>query len=161
MFCANCGTQIKDEVLFCPNCGAKQEIKEEKAAPIVYQQNAQNSAAKTKFIIPVVIVLVLSLVFGGILLSRSGDVTGHWVVSEKSINENLRDYPEENFIIYDNGSFTFDGISGTYLMDDDTITFSHVLFGSETYEYTVSRNTLTLKTIDDEDDPKIYYDRVS
>lgn len=77
------------------------------------------------------------------------------------MNENLNDYPEDDFVIYENGSFTTDGMSGTYSMNDDTITFSFSIFGSYTYEYDISGNTLMLRNIDDEDEPKIYYDRVS
>lgn len=159
MFCKNCGTQLKDRELFCSNCGTKQEKTKEKESPISFESNAQKNKTKMKIVISVVLILIA--VFSVIALKNSGEVYGQWVVSDKSINENLRNYPEDDFVIYENGSFTGDGISGTYFLNNDTITFNFSIFGSYTYEYDVSGKTLMLRNIDDENEPKIYYDRVS
>ncbi len=115
---------------------------------------------KNKKII-IVVGAIIALICVIIAFSGSGNIYGTWQVAEKSMNESFRHYPEEDFVIYENGTFTCDGISGTYAMNDDTITFNYSIFGSYTYEYDVSGKTLMLKLIDDEDEPKIYYDRVS
>lgn len=112
----------------------------------------------------IVVALALVVIIGFTLVGCSGsrnNIYGSWVVAGKSVNENLRDYPEENFVIYENGSFTCDGFGGTYSMNDDTITLNLSIFGSHTYEYDISGKTLMLRIIDDEDRPKIYYDKVS
>lgn len=109
----------------------------------------------------IVIAVAAILVCAIAVFLNSGDVCGAWEVAERSAGENLDDYPEENLVIYEDGTFTCDGVGGTYSMNDDTITLNLSLFGSYTYEYDVSGNTLTLKNIDDEDASVIYYDRVS
>lgn len=116
---------------------------------------------KNKKVIIIVSVAIVALICLAVALSGSRDITGTWVVAQRSVDESFRKYPEDDFVIYENGSFTSDGVSGTYSMNDGTVTFDYSIFGSYTYEYDVSGNTLMLRNIDDEDNAKIYYDRVS
>lgn len=112
---------------------------------------------KCLFVVLGVILIVVCIVS---LSSGTGEIYGSWEVSEKSINENFRDYPEENFIIYENGSVSFDGYSGSYSMNKDTVAIQ-VLWFTYTYKYKVSGDTLMLKLVEaDEDTPAIYYNRV-
>ncbi len=112
---------------------------------------------KVIFIVGVIIALVCVIT----AFSGSEDIYGAWEISKRSINENLDDYPEENFVIYENGSFTCDGVSGTYSINNDIITLNISIFGTYTYEYDISGDNLILRNIDDEDEPKIYYERIS
>ena len=156
-FCGNCGFKLEDDARVCGKCG--NTLGNVKQSP----DNSKEKIVKIG-IAALVVVLVIALVCIIIAISNSGDIYGTWEVSERSINENLDGYPEDDFVIYENGSFTCDGFSGTYSMNDDTITFSFSIFGVYTYqyyEYNVSGNTLMLRNIDDEDEPKIYYERVS
>ena len=115
---------------------------------------------KNKKILAIVGILVLIVCIIS-LFSGSDEIYGTWEVAERSLNENFNDYPEDDFVIYENGTFTADGISGQYSINGDTVTFNLSIFGSYTYEYDISGNTLMLKNIDDDDEPKIYYDRIT
>lgn len=108
----------------------------------------------------IIVGAIIALVCIIVVFSSSGNIYGAWKVAERSINENLDVYPEE-IVIYENGHFTGDDFAGMYSINDDLITFSAFILGSFTYEYNVSGNTLTLRNIDNEDEPKIYYERVS
>ncbi|MBQ8028828.1 MAG: hypothetical protein IJ262_05425 [Clostridia bacterium] len=109
----------------------------------------------------IIVGAIIAVVCVIIAFLGSGSIYGAWEVSERSINENLNNYPENDFVLYENGSFTCDGVSGTYSINDDIITLNISIFGAYTYEYDVSNDTLMLRNIDDEDNAKIYYDRVS
>ncbi len=76
-FCANCGTSMEDDVVFCPNCGAKDETPA--AAPVAPAPDAavttfdavQKKSSKTPVIIgavavvAVALIVVLVMVLGG------------------------------------------------------------------------------------------------
>ena len=113
---------------------------------------------KKIFILLGVVLSVLICII--IVILNSNEIYGTWVVSEKSANEITNDYPEEDFVIYDNGTFTADGISGSYSMNEKTITFN-AFWASYTYEYKLSGDKLVLKCIDEEDTPIINYERLS
>lgn len=156
MFCKNCGTEINTNERFCGKCGTP--IENIRDAPI-----ALNLKPKSKRNSIIVTFVIVALVIGviGVIVSNSGKLYGQWEVSEKSSSELFSDYPEDDFIIYDNGTFTADGMSGTYSTSGKTITFSFSFWGSYTYKYDVSGDVLTLQLLDESDDePKIYYDRV-
>lgn len=113
-------------------------------------------------IIVIAAVVCIAAVIGIIAVSsHSNKIYGSWEVSEQSLDEDLGGYPEKNFVMYDNGTFAADGISGTFSMDEDTITFTFSMLGYYTYEYDLSGDTLMLRNIEEEDAPTVYYDRVS
>ena len=161
-YCSNCGNELHGE-RFCTKCGTKIDgTHEVPASPYISPQN--NSSHKNKTGIIIVVLLAIAVVIGCAMffLNNSASIVGTWEVSEQSKGESFSDYPEENFIIYDDGKFTCDGMNGTYSLSDDTVTFSFGLWGSLTYEYKVSRNELVLKNVEhDEDRAAIYYDRVT
>ena len=113
---------------------------------------------KTAVILTIAVIIVGVLIFS--VFSGGGKIYGSWEVSSRSIGKNFSDYPEDDFSIYENGTFTCDGISGKYYIDDDYLTMS-AFWMSYTYEYKVKGNTLMLKEVEDEDSSWIYYDRVS
>lgn len=153
MFCKNCGTEISNTEKFCGKCGTRVEKTE--------TINIPSSIPKSnKKIIGVIVSAVLVIGIVVLVFTNSGKLNGQWEVSEKSASERFSNYPEDDFIIYDDGTFTADGISGTYSTNGKTITFSFSIFGSYTYEYDVSGDTLMLQLTKDLDAPKIYYDRV-
>ena len=72
MICCNCGAEIKDDSLFCPNCGGRQEegngeIKEAavEAVAQAVQQNTANVPEKKKSGKGLIIALVFLLVLAG------------------------------------------------------------------------------------------------
>ncbi len=155
MFCKNCGTEISNTEKFCGKCGTPVE----KTENISFQPQIQKPKSNKKII---ALILAVIIVIGAVVLiiTNSGKLDGQWEVSEKSASERFSNYPEDDFIIYDDGTFTADGMSGTYSTSGKTITFSFSIFGSYTYEYDVSGDTLMLQSTKDSDEPKIYYDRV-
>lgn len=112
---------------------------------------------KKKSVLIVVALLMVVLLVG---CSNSKKIVGTWQVSYDSQDEVNSDYPEENFVIYENGTFTTDGYSGTYSIDDNMLTLSFGVLASYTYEYDISGNTLMLRNIEEENSPEIYYDKV-
>ncbi|MCD8372056.1 MAG: zinc ribbon domain-containing protein [Clostridia bacterium] len=71
MFCKNCGKEIDDNALVCPNCGVATEA----AAPAENNKRKPHGvalAAKVFIIIGMVCTfyLILPLIFGGIALSQ-------------------------------------------------------------------------------------------
>ena len=88
-------------------------------------------------------------------------VVGSWAVSERSLDENFTEYPENDFIIYDNGKFSCDNIRGTYSIDGNTITLSYLGLATVEYEYKVSGSELVLTKVEQgEKGVAIYYDRI-
>lgn len=64
MFCGNCGTQVSDDVAFCPSCGANLKGETPTAAPAVEQGYGKKEVSGgLKFL------TVLFAIFGGIALS--------------------------------------------------------------------------------------------
>ena len=108
----------------------------------------------------IVIVLIFVALIGLSFTNEKSIIIGSWEVAEKSINENLNGYPEDVFIIYENGTFTSDGYHGTYSINNNTITMN-IAYYSRTYKYELLGNTLKLKLINDYDEPEIYYKRGS
>lgn len=108
------------------------------------------------------IILIILIFVGVVGLSFTNDksmIIGSWEVSEKSIYENLDNYPVNGFVIYENGTVTADGYGGTYSINDNTITIT-ISYYSFTYEYKLSGNTLMLKLVSDYDKPEIYYKKI-
>lgn len=90
-------------------------------------------------------------------ITEKNSIVGSWVVSEENSGKSLRNYPEYNFIIYENGSCVADGYSASYFIDDNTFTVS--IYGKAiTYLYDLSGDTLILKY---GSSPSIYYKRSS
>lgn len=75
MFCSNCGTQIPDSSVFCPECGAKMIIPDQDEIPndesIAIQSKAISNKEKRKtnlIIFLSSVVLLLLLAAGGTLI---------------------------------------------------------------------------------------------
>ena len=163
-FCNKCGNQLNNGEKFCTKCGAKVETNNDASIKSYEPKRTNDSHKKRNLGIIVGLVVMCIIAVGGIMFftSNTATVVGKWEVSDRSLGESLSDYPEKNFIIYENGTFTCDGINGTYSINDDTITFSFGWLGTFTYEYKVSRNELGLKNVEhDEKREPIYYDRIS
>ncbi|MGN1418984.1 MAG: hypothetical protein ACI4W6_06625, partial [Acutalibacteraceae bacterium] len=106
-----------------------------------------------------VVLIWLIYAVSSIISDNYGKIYGSWEV--ESTHDITNDYPENNFIIYENGTFTADGVSGTYSINDDTITIS-ALWESYTYQYKmVSSDVLVLRYIEKDDAPSIRYNRIS
>jgi len=115
---------------------------------------------KNKKILIAGIGIILIIICIVAISSGSGDIYGEWEVSAKSTEDIGNMYPEDNFVLYENGTVTADGYSGSYSMNDKTITMK-ILWETYTFEYKVSGDTLMLKNIEeDKAKPAIYYDRV-
>ena len=58
MFCKECGRELDDDELFCANCGARSELKEEE------DEDSEEKTGKSKKVyISLIIGIVIALVF--------------------------------------------------------------------------------------------------
>ncbi len=75
MFCKNCGKEINDEAVVCPNCGVATEKMAQTSAPVPAQKN---TIALVGFILSIlefnVIALILSII--GLTNSRKPEYNG-------------------------------------------------------------------------------------
>ena len=144
MKCTKCGCENTEKAKFCKNCGSKMI---DESIPV----SKKNWMFKNMGIIGLIAVVCISSCF---LYFHSKSICGQWIA-----NESRRDYPENNFVIYKDGTFTSDGYSGTYSKNGDVITFSFEKYGAYTYKYKVSGNRLSLISIKDIYEEPVYYDR--
>lgn len=106
-----------------------------------------------------IVVGVIAVIISIVAFSAPKEIYGSWNVSERSKDESFSKYPEVGFNLNDDGTFTADGMSGTYSKDEETIKLCFLGISTYTYEYKLSGNTLTLKYLGRDDSPKIYYER--
>ncbi len=108
--------------------------------------------------------ICISVVAVVILGSSSDNIYGTWNISQNSMNQYLKGYPENDLIFNEDGTFYSDGkISGTFYMDENYLTIdpSGMLYSTQQYEYKLSGNKLTLKNINGEAYPEIHYEKVN
>lgn len=112
-----------------------------------------------KFIIIGAVAVLFCIIIAN---SGSSEICGTWEIAKRSVNKDLRNYPEISINILENGQFLVDdNYLGRYTKNKNYITFkSSKLFTPLTYKYKVSGDTLMLRFADDEKAPKIYYKRV-
>lgn len=110
-----------------------------------------------KIIVAVVFIIAACLVIGEYFFSDN--LVGKWEIDDSvEIYSLSYDYPEDDFVIYKNGTFTADNGSGEYSFDKSHITFSGG-FESYSYEYQVQGNVLALKSMKYPEDGWIKYYR--
>ena len=73
MFCTNCGTNILDEAVVCPHCGAA--TKNYSSSLVVKMEKKSNPMAVAGFVFAFIFAL-LGLIFGCIGLCRSKRIDG-------------------------------------------------------------------------------------
>lgn len=175
MFCKNCGTQINENQKFCPKCGSQTGMtqtdgyasnpnRQERNYNINVSPNSAAAAAKkaggakaVKIIAIIaaaliVVTIAVSLFSGG---SSESDIVGSWEISDVEYDSFWNEYPEDNFVIYSDGTFFSDDMYGTYSIDDDTIIFDYSI-AAYSFIFSVNNNELKLIPVDDTDAYIIY-----
>lgn len=117
--------------------------------------NIKSFISNKKYIAFILVVLVA--VTALLVLNNPKEIYGEWQVAPKSLDAKLSNYPEEDFKIFEDGSFTCDGYGGSYYINDDRITL-RILWESHAYKFQLKGDTLILRNV--EDDQSIYYNRV-
>lgn len=110
-----------------------------------------------KIIVAVVFVIAACLVIGEYFFSDN--LVGKWEIDDSvDIYSLSYEYPEDDFVIYQNGTFTADDVNGEYSLDKKRITLN-VGYGALSYEYQVQGNVLALKSMKYPEDGWIKYYR--
>lgn len=144
MYCGKCGTEVENNIVFCPNCGNQLNT--------ALQQNNIQSPLKgkkmlnSKVLIISVVVAVIMIVSGisaALIYNSNDSIVGSWADADGNIR----------FSFYEDG--TCDGGMGPYYeaAENGTITFYdtyHYPYSSVTY-YEVDGNKLNLSSQKDFD----------
>lgn len=111
----------------------------------------------------IISVLAACVIVGGMMsgcgISGKNRLVGRWDLKEDSVKHLSEDYPEENFIIYEDGTFACDDVSGEYSCDKNYLTISCGQWATYTYRYQISSGKLTLRHVDEEEDGCAIYKR--